>query len=646
VFNPSVPSAHRAGRVALLLLSAATPAFADDRAAPPLQLDPVVVSATRIPTPREQLGSSVSVITRDEIERRQARTLSEILQDVPGVYVSQSGGPGSTSSISLRGTNPNHTKIFIDGIDVSDPSAPNGMFDFSQILAADIERVEVLRGPQSGLYGSDAIGGVVNIITRRGSGPPQFRGQIEGGSFATFNQSVGASGSISRFNYDLNFAHYHTGNTPVTPPDLVPAGRPINPDYYDNKSYTARVGAGLTDNFDVGVVTRYTDTFLQSTSDDFLGPEPLRTRSSNQELFTRGTAHLVLFGGRFEQTAGIAYTNYHRDILDPNNMPPLPTIYRGDRVKLDWVGNITVMPGQIVTLGAERQRDAIDDSTPVQAQMTNHAGFAQLQSSFGDRLFNTISLRHDSYDRFGGRTTYREAPAVLFPETGTKLKASVGTGFKAPSLDQLFQSFPAFGFFANPNLKPETSLGYDAGFEQTFLDRRIEFGGTYFHNDIKNLITINDNFTTLVNVGQATTYGAETFAAFRPWETLTLRANYTYTIAKDEVLDTELLRRPKHKASLEAAWKPNDAATLSATLLYVGPWADISRSGAVTGLRSGGYTLVNLAGSYDLGHGITAFARINNLLDRRYQEPIGFLHQGLGVFGGIRVAFDASETPR
>lgn len=180
----------------------------------------------------------------------------------------------------------------------------------------------------------------------------------------------------------------------------------------------------------------------------------------------------------------------------------------------------------------------------------NDAGFAQLQSNFGENFFNTASVRYDANSQFGGRATYREAPAFLIPETGTKLKASVGTGFKAPSLDELYDNYPAYGFFANPALQPETSLGYDAGFEQSFFEKRLEFGATYFHNDIKNLIEINDSYTSYVNIGRATTQGAESFIALRPWTPLTLRGDYTYTAAFDDIAQQELLRRPKHKASL------------------------------------------------------------------------------------------------
>lgn len=636
--------------LALLCCGAGQNAAAADASPPPDTLPAIVVSATRLPTPEEELGSSVTIITAEDIEKKQERTLPDILQDVPGLNLVQAGGPGSVASVFMRGTNSNHTKVLIDGIDVSDPSSADGAFDFSQILASDIERVEILRGPQSGLYGSDAIGGVIDIITKKGDGPAQFQGSIEGGSYGTFNQTAGVSGSVSRFSYAFDFSHFRSADTPVTPADLVPPGRPLNADSYDNMTYSTKLGAGLTDNFDVGLVIRYVETQLQSTSDDYLGPETIPTDSDNRELFTRATAHLVLFDGVLDQTAGVGYTDYRRRIFDPNAYDESfgndPTFYRGDRVKLDWQGNIRVTTGQVLTLGAEHQLDEIDDSSPVQAQMTNDAGFAQLQSSFGDRFFDTISLRYDDNDRFGGKATYRIAPAVLVPETDTKFKGSLGTGFKAPTLDQLFDSYPQYDFYANPNLKPETSLGYDLGVEQAFLAKRVQFGATYFHNDIRNLIDYNDTFTSVVNIGRATTYGAENFVSYKPWDKLTLRADYTYTIAEDDILHEELLRRPKDKASLNGTWQVTEAAALTATILYVGPWIDDNRDDTASGLTANGYTLVNLAGSYDLGHGVTAFARINNLLDRQYQDPIGFQHQGLGVFGGLRVALDAAAWGR
>jgi vitamin B12 transporter len=597
----------------------------------------VVVTPTRLPTPENEVGSSITVIPSAEIERKQERTLPDALKDVPGLNVVQSGGPGGVTSVFIRGANSNQTKVFIDGIDATDPAT--GTFNFEHVLTWDIDRVEVVRGPQSGLYGADAIGGVVNIITKKGSGPAQIGGSIEGGSFGTFNQNGGVRGSLDRFNYYLDLAHFHSSDTPVTPSDLVPPGRSVQGDSYDNKTLSARFGADLAENFDVGLVTRYVNTSLRFTGDDFLGPENLRSTEDDQQLFTRGTAHLVSFDGVFDQTVGLSYTKFSQRDFDPNPPNAEPSFFNGDRLKADWQGNVKLMAGQVLTLRAEHQRDEI--TNPL-AEITDNAAMIQLQSGFGERFFNAVSVRYDNYDTFGGKPTFRIAPALLIPETDSKLKGSVGTGFKAPTLADLFQNFPSFNFFGNPNLQPETSIGYDLGFEQGMLQRRLQFGATYFHNNIDNLITINDTGTSLQNVGKATTYGVESFVALTPWEPLTLRADYTFLIAKNDILDQELLRRPKNKASLDAAWHITEAAVLSATLLYVSPWRDVSRSAAVTGLTANGYTLVNLAASYDLGNGVSAYGRINNLFDRRYQNPIGFQQPGLGVYAGVRVAFDTA----
>src|SRR5690242_7224375 len=174
---------------------------------------PVVVAATRTVTNQQEIASSVTLITADEIAAKQERTLADVLRDVPGLNLVQSGGPGAQATVFMRGTNSNHTKVLIDGIDVGDPSSTGSNFDFSQLPAQDIERVEVLRGPQSGLYGSDAIGGVINIITKRGSGEPRLSASAEGGSFDTFNQAGGVGGSSGRLNYNANVEHLHTGST-------------------------------------------------------------------------------------------------------------------------------------------------------------------------------------------------------------------------------------------------------------------------------------------------------------------------------------------------------------------------------------------------------------------------------------------------
>ena len=562
----------------------------------------------------------------------------------PGLNVVQTGGPGGVTSVFIRGTNANQTKVLLDGVDVSDPTQPNGGYDLAHILSAPIQQLEILRGPQSGLYGSDAIGGVINITTQAGSGPPVVSALVEGGAFATFNQNGAVRGSTDRFNYSFDVEHYHAGSTPVTPLGLLPPGQQRINDSYDNKTFGTKLGAKLTDTIDVGLVGRYIYSDINTTGDDFsvfpAVPANVQTYGEQRQLITRGTIHQTLFDGMFDHTFGLGYSDHRNESTAPLTAP----LYtRGDRVKADWQGNLRFAPGEVLTFGAEHQIDEIRDS-PISAQNTLDSGYVQLQSSYADRYFNALSLRYDSNSQFGGKLTYRVAPAVLIPETGTKFKGTVGTGFKSPTLNQLYVSFPAFNFFANPNLKPETSLGYDLGFEQKVPMVPVTLGATYFHNHIQDLITPNATFTTNINVNQATTRGVEAFLEARPVESLALRADYTYTLADDDILHQELLRRPMHKASLDARWQFNEKTLLTTTLLYVGSWADVDRTGANTGFRTTPYLVVNLTGSYDIGGGFTAFARINNLFNRTYQDPTGFLRPGLSGFCGVKVAFDAPLT--
>jgi vitamin B12 transporter len=601
--------------------------------------DTIIVTATRIPTPEEQIASSITVVSADDIAARQLQTLPDVLKDVPGLNLVQTGGPGGQTSVFMRGTNSNHTKVLVDGIDVSDPSNSGGAFDFGQFLTQDIQKVEILRGPQSGLYGSDAIGGVINIITKSGSGPAQFNAGVEAGSFDTFNQTVGLSGSLDEFHYAANVEHLHTGETPVTPLDLLAPGEQRIDDYYDNLTASTKLGFDVTENFDLGLVARYTDTHLRLTGeneDNFPADFPDSAQSENDTLqtYARATAHLLSFAGMLEQTLGAAYSN----IKSSDFAPEFPRSDAfGERVKFDWQGIVKLAADEKLLLGAEHERDEI--TAPIAASTSIDSGYAELQSSFNGRLFDTVSVRYDDNDRFGGKVTYRFAPAYLIAETGTKLKASVGTGFKAPTLNQLFQSFPDFDFFANPNLKPESSVGWDLGFEQALAADRLRFGVTYFHNNIKNLIADNADFTSDINVGRAVTQGVESFAAYQPIQALTFRLDYTYTEAMDEIADQELLRRPKHKGSLNTAWQATNRLSLNATVLSVSSWVDGNRDFSIPRLNASPYTTVDVAAVYAVNNNLSVVGRVTNLLDRHYENPVGFLQPSIGAFAGIKTRF-------
>ena len=620
---------RRALGSAALLLYVAFPAWSDTGLVPT-----IVITATRIPTPELDVASSVSVVTADEIAARQERTFAELLKDIPGLNVVQQGGPGAETSVFMRGTNSNHTKVLVDGIDVSDPSNANAAFDFGQLLTQDIERVEVLRGPQSGLYGSDAIGGVINVITKAGSGPMQLSASVEGGTFSSFNQAAAASGSQGAFHYSANVAHLHAGATPVTPLDLLAPGEPRNDDYYDNFTVASKLGFDLTPDLDLGLVARYTNTHLRYTGEDFSTfpalPAAQQSASHTDQYYGRASAHLVSLDGRLNQTLGVAYTRNQTTTLQPQIPESLNT---GKRLKVDWQGAIRISSAHSLLLGLEDARDEI--SAPILASTRIASAYVELQSQLGAHWFSALNARYDDNDRFGSKLTYRIAPTWVSSVSGTKLKASVGTGFKAPTLSELFQSFPPF-FFANPDLQPETSVGYDLGIEQGLGGGRVRIGATWFYNRIRDLIATDVTGTTYANVGRASTDGVEGFAAYQPVKQLTLRLDYTYTEATDDVLHEELLRRPKHKGNLNATWQATHALLLNASVLTVSAWVDGNRDFSIPRLDAPGYTTVNLAASFDLSQQFAVFGRIDNLFDRHYQNPVGFLQPGIGVFAGIR----------
>ncbi|MTJ83853.1 MAG: TonB-dependent receptor [Telmatospirillum sp.] len=641
LFSGAVPAALT---LPLAALSAVCPLSAAGAVEMAQGTDQVVISATRLPTPVSEVASSVTVVTAEEIEARQERTLHDVLQDIPGLVNPSYGGPGTQVYLFTRGTNVNHTKILVDGIDMSDPSQSDGSANLATVLAGDIERVEMLRGPQSGLYGSDAIGGVLNIITRKGEGPLKLTASVEGGSFATFNQNASASGSEGRFHYALNLAHFSTQAERVQPDDAVkPGARRL--DYTnDNKAASGKFGADLTDSLDVGLVFKAAASGLTNLSDNRSGKTGLgymgtgHNYQEDRQFMTRGTLHQTLWDGAFEQTLGLAEAVERRHYAYSSDQKKTPSVYGGNRTKIDWQGNIRVIDGHVITLGAEREMTAISDLIPQKftTNTGNTAGYAQLQSKFDPHFVNTVSIRHDDNDTFGGANTYRLAPAILLPETDSKIKASMGTGFHAPSLDQLYHSYPSMNFFANPNLRPEKSLGWDAGFEQGLVNGRVQFGSTYFHNNIRNMIVSGINplgVYTYSNVSTAVTKGLESFISVNPLEGLTLRADYTRLLTDNTMTRRALVERPKNKLGASAIWQAGDNLRLSVNV------TGMTDSYSYYYLRTAGWWTADVAADYQIGPHLSVFGRIDNMFDREYAEMRGYLAPRRGVFGGIKITY-------
>ncbi|HWF00164.1 MAG TPA: TonB-dependent receptor [Caulobacteraceae bacterium] len=610
----------------------------------------LVVTPTRLATPIDAQASAVTLITAEQIEAQQWRTLPAALATAPGLNLTQTGGPGGLTSVFIRGLDSGHTKVLIDGVDAQDPSV--GGFDFGQQLTSGLARVEILRGPASSLYGSDALGGVVAIVTAPGSGPPRLSASLEGGSFDTLNETARLAGGGHRADYALDFAHFFAGATPVTPRSLLGPGEALHADRYDNYTGALKADVTLSPWLGLGLVARYLMSDLRSTGEDFAvypaGPDAVQTDQYERALFTRAEARVTSLGGALKNVVGVGYTFYHTTIQAPDEsdgagLPP-PVIDDGDRLRGDWQGTLSLWGRADLVAGADVQRDRLIAS-PIDAQDARQGGFVELQAHPGDGFNIAGSVRDDHDDRFGGVVTWRVAPAWTLPVTGTILRATYGTGFKAPTLQQLFVNYPQFMFSAKADLQPERSRGWDVGFEQPLGPAR--FGATWFHNAVRDLIDDNADFTSYANLGRVTTYGLESFVAWRVSGALSLRADYTYTFTRNDLMQNqELLRRPKDKASLTAQWRPARRLSLAASWLYKGGWVDGSRDFSVTRLWAGPYAVANLSGAYALTTGVSVFARIENLFDRRYQDPVGFERPGIGVFGGVKVDFGEAGAGR
>ncbi|HUL13329.1 MAG TPA: TonB-dependent receptor [Methylococcaceae bacterium] len=603
------------------------------------KLETVVVTATRTETPEKEIGSAITVITAQEIASRKLNSVADVLRVVPGLDVVRAGGAGQQTSVFLRGANANLTLVLIDGVEMNDPASPNGAFNFSDLQTDNIERIEILRGAGSAIYGSDPIGGVINIITKKGQGKPKFQAMGEGGSYDTFKVRGGVTGGTDRVNYNLSASRLETGGFSAADSAFGNSER----DSYKNSTVSARLGAQALDNLDFGWTLRYNEgKAMIDTGCNFVVPcdDPNSYTKSNA-LFTRGHGHLQLFDGFWEQTLGLAYSRTDRHSIykvDRTDLSYSRDDNLGEKIKVDWQNVLHVHETNTVTLGIEDDEDRMaSESTygfpppPINQKTMNDIGFyLQDQIRLFDRWFTTAGVRHDENNRFGGHVTWRANQVFAVTETGTRIKGSYGTGFKAPSLLQLFD--PTFG---NPDLKPETSRNWDIGLEQSLWRERIQLEATYFNNSFENLIKFGPPpFFKPENIGQATAEGVEGVVEFRPLEDLSLRGTYTYTRTKDQDTGQRLLRRPTHKGSFDADYRFLGKAAVHLNILMVGDKDDILDT------RVPGYVLVNLAGSYDVSKNLQIFARVDNLFDKKYEEVFGFGTSGIAGYGGVTLSYD------
>lgn len=601
-------------------------------------LPTTVVTATRIETPIEQVGSAVTLITAEDLARRQVRVVADVLRDVPGVAVNRSGVIGNQTEIRIRGAEPNQSLVVIDGVRVNNPSGEG--FDFGSLLDLDIERIEVLRGPASVLWGSDAVGGVVNIVTKQAEQPLQAAIRAEGGSFAT-GQVLGSLGSRG------DGYHVRAAGTYFETSGISSGARSRG----NNERDGARIGsfnltAGLepTDNLELDLVGGYSED--TSDFDDFVGGLERPVVDADQvadrtQYRLRAQVKLTLLEGAWEHILSAGRYDIDTEIRTDGTTS---FASEGQTDEAYYQTNFFFKtPGlggaaHGVTLLADYQEDRSENDFFLERSIRSNAYALNYNAGFFDKLFLSAGIRHDDNSRFDDTETYRLSAAYLLRDWGTRFHASYGKAVKNPTLTELF-GFSG-DFQGNPNLQPETGFGWDIGVEQAFADERIEVDLTYFDSRVEDLI-IGAGRTVENLDGESKARGLELSARARITDALGLVATYTYTDSEDADGE-QLVRRPRNLASLILDYGFLDGrANANLRVRYNGSQQDLafdSLTFATTQVELDAFTLVDLAGTYRIDDRFSLVGRIENLFDEEYEEVFGYGSLERGFYLGLQAS--------
>ena len=657
-----------AALAALAILIPMSPSRADP---PPQDLPDLVITADRVPESIGQTGAAISVVPATEIERRGATGLAEVLRAVSGVDVVDTGGVGGATSVSLRGAGAGRTLVLIDGVRIGDPTETDGSLDFGNLSAVDIERIEVLRGPQSALYGSDAMGGVINIITRKGKQGIRRSVTVEAGSYGTIATRGAISGGDDRWTYSLgvNFLHsdgftrlgYRIGRPivigdGVTPLPPAPGGDPT-----DKGGLAGRFSYKLSDavTIDMGLnlqgnAIRFDNPFVFDPANAF---NPYNHSTALiADGFVKATIdpwnglwkhQISVFGNLTDRNIWEAEGCYDATFTAFNCL----THYRGGRYGVEYQGDANFGPWGALTYGARSETETAATSqspnpndgsfTPISAQQTTNSVFGEYRYAAFQRLDLTLGGRVDAVASGPTFPTWRATAAYRF-DTGTKLRASVGTGAKAPTL---YQRFSPYG---TPGLQPETSTAFDVGVDQKIFGDRATLSATYFYADYRNLINfasapvctpaqVSTGGGCYYNIGRARTQGAEVAldATLVP-DTLRLKASYTYTDARDLVAHQQLLRVPLNKALLSLVYTPTPKWEFEPRLTLVGSRPDTDfTTYPYPRVSLAAYAKLDAYARYRFNDNLTAFGRIENLTDARYEEAFDYGTAGRAFYAGL-----------
>lgn len=613
----------------------------------------LVVTANRSPVAADRVGQSLTLITAEDIKAAQTVDVSTLLASTPGVSFSRNGGVGGSTSLRIRGAETDQTMVVIDGVKLNDPSTAGGGYNFANLLAGDIERIEILRGAQSTLWGSQAIGGVVNIVTAQAREPFEADLSAEGGSMGTSYFRAGAGGKTGRLNWRLAAGRYDT--------DGVSSYRlGAEKDGYENTGVSGRALFAATDalSFDLrGVYSKGRNDF-----DGFPPPTfafgDTREYGETEEFVGYAAVNLDLLDGALKNRLAYGYTRTDRQNFNPDQAATTTTFdARGENKRWEYQGVWTINDGWTATFGGEIEDAEMRSASPSAfapnpTPITGKAGldgiYAQVSGQVVDGLTLTAGLRRDSHDTFGDKTLGQLAAAWSLNDGDTVLRASFGQGFKAPTLYQLYSEY------GNTALEAEEADGWDAGIEQRFIER-ILVRATWFARETDNQIDFFSCTSTTTNplcfngavrrsgyyanTAQTKAHGVELEGEV-DLGPLQVAANYTWTDMENDSPGNanrgkQLTRRPEHQANIQATYSWENGASLAGVIRYVGDSFDNAANTYV--LQS--YTLLDLRAAWPVNHTFELYGRVENALDEEYETTRNYGSPGRGVYAGVRARF-------
>jgi vitamin B12 transporter len=584
-----------------------------------VKLDEIVVTAARIEEPVGETTSGVTLIEGKDIQKMNVDFVPDVFRKIPELHVIQNGGTGKVTSVLLRGGSSSHTLVMIDGIRVN--STTTGSFDFSGITVADIERIEIVKGPQSTIYGSEAMAGVINIITKKGEGRPKAGVSLESGSFGTYNPSLAVSGTYKITDYRLTGNYFSTDG-------ISAAKNGAERDSYRNAFVSGKFGIKPSENVEIEVTGRYSYDRSELDGFDFFGRKAVDDlnfvqRGHHALLSGKGMLHL---SDMWDQIISVSRARDSLTFRDPdtafNNTEMVTSINT-----IDWQHVFSPAEYYSIVAGLE-YREEKGENPGFDESLDNYALYLSNKLQlFRKSLVVTAGARYDDRDTSGTKATYRFGAVYTVPLVGAIIRASYGTGFRAPALNELF-----FPFYGNRNLKPEETTSWEIGISKDLFENRVHLSITYFDQEYENLITTNPMTFTAANVEEATVKGLEASLLLAVNDHVSIKTGYTYLDTEDRQTGKQLPLRPQDKLNLAVDVSIKDF-TVIADYTFVGERFDSSVKRTLSS-----YSIVTMSSSYKASKELTLFARIENLLDEDYEETGSFGTPGFSFYGGIRVS--------